>query len=140
MNGGEKDVTAMSGAPLPLPKLGVGDFGPAQSLIAASRDDFLRLARLLVVGGPAPLGDTEFQVRDTALPICPRLGNRPPPKNSYDGCGVTCPHCGQEAAYHGERLHTFVSLCGPTPLAAGRAAYAPGKVEVTQRLPTCGAE
>src|SRR5262249_42558415 len=41
----------------------------ADLIAAASRDDFLRLAGLLVGGGPAPFGDTEFKVRDTVLAI-----------------------------------------------------------------------
>ena len=41
----------------------------ADRIVAASRDDFLHLARLLVAGGPSPFGDTEFQVRDTVLAI-----------------------------------------------------------------------
>ncbi|SRR5579871_2135976 len=41
----------------------------ADLIAAASREDFLRLARLLVTGGAAPFGDTEFKVRDTVLAI-----------------------------------------------------------------------
>ena len=41
----------------------------AALVLAASREDILRLARLLVAGGPSPFGDTEFQVRDTVLAI-----------------------------------------------------------------------
>lgn len=41
----------------------------ADQIVAASRQDFLRLARLLVAAGPSPFGDTEFQVRDTVLAI-----------------------------------------------------------------------
>jgi hypothetical protein len=41
----------------------------ADRIAAASRDDFLRLARLLVAAGPSPFGQTEFKVRDTALAI-----------------------------------------------------------------------
>ncbi len=41
----------------------------ADHLAAASREDFLRLARLLVASGPSPFGATEFKVRDTVLAI-----------------------------------------------------------------------
>src|SRR5262249_53998600 len=30
----------------------------------------------------------------------------------YAGASVTCPHCDQAAAYHGDRDRTLVSLCG----------------------------
>jgi hypothetical protein len=39
----------------------------AQHITAASQDDILRLARILVAAGPTPFGQTEFEVRDLVL-------------------------------------------------------------------------
>jgi hypothetical protein len=41
----------------------------ADRLAAASREDFLRIARVLVAAGPSPFGPAEFRVRDLVLAI-----------------------------------------------------------------------
>jgi hypothetical protein len=41
----------------------------ADRIVEASRDDILRLARLLVAAGPSPFGEPERAARDTALTI-----------------------------------------------------------------------
>jgi len=86
----------------------------AARLAEASRDDFLRMARLLVAAGETPFdGDTEFQLRDHALRLGVRaLKVRLAEKNGRDGSSVTCPHCGQAAAaFHDDRGRTITSLC-----------------------------
>ena len=87
----------------------------AALLSEATREDLLRLARTLVASREtSPFGDTEFEARDILLRAAARAYERflAQKKNGYEGASVTCPHCRQAAAYHGDHARALVGLFG----------------------------
>src|SRR5262249_25096618 len=63
----------------------------------------LRLRRQRVQGPR-----TRPEGRRQGLPTTPRAQ-----KNGYEGSSIACPSCDRAAAYHDDREHTLVGLCGP---------------------------